>query len=647
MYTITKVRNWKISSRTDKTKEKQKMKKRFASIMFLGLALLGSCSRDAQEPEAIQTSQHNQNAKPISLVLEGDLDGDLNEQGDNLVTENEEARAFAFEVASSGSRLKMTEENIPSVAIIANEAKTRAYYISINWSKTKDTNHLYYKDQELKTDLLGQTIDLDLGNKWYITGYLGGNFNPRNRRITYDPNGTTLQATSNNAPTVKNVPVFFPWTPLEVKHYGTSYQLALSGENKIRFKTLGMLMRITLRNDFSSSIRVKNLKYQTNALTTTSGYYDLSINNLPSTNITNTLPSWNSDRKAEPTYTLADAQGTALRNLDIAAGATYSSSFLVWAMPNSTRPNRPVTHVMAEVSRLNAASEETLPKMSSLYVWGSTNMPRERSRRRIVARIYREKMSLEYFAKTYVGHDGFNVANQAKESAFASGTNIPLYTYTEATKTNAFMAGWRTPRYAEARGLYLVDINNPYILDFSGNGRHTTRGNIRVNGEDQSYTDIYQMGSTIYALRFDGNNRKLYSAWRYTFNRDRGVTIEAVYLGPNYKGNIDDIRQTSFWTLHANDIVRRFYVTSLYSVGLGIEYQETSHIVNFWCEADGTLGESYIPQRRWYVGVTFRGDDPHMSHIQYTYSGGNTPQPSTSHVIPIQSTRERTPTWND
>lgn len=618
----------------------QTMNKKIA-LLTLSLIIFGSCSKSGQEADTATQNEPTQRAGselPISLSLDGTLDSDL--------PQDEEARAFAFNITSTGPELKMTEESIPSVAIISNANKSIVYYININWSKTAGQNHLYFKDLEVTTDLLGKPINLTTNQRWYIMGYVGGTFSPTTRRVEYSPNGTSLNG-SDTQPTVKNIPVAFSWTELEVKHYGQK-QLALA-KDRIRFKTLGMMMRLTVKNNFSSNVRVKSIKYQSNALTTTSGYYNLNVANLPATTAT-TLPSWTSNNSTEPSYTLANANGSTL-NLDLAPNATSTQSFLVWGMPTSPAPTSAMTHVIANVSRLDGTTEETYPKMSSLYVWGSTNKPKERTRRKISAIVEREKMALEYFAKDYTGHNGFNVTRLATVDRY-TGTawgNIPLFSYTQASRSGALQTGWRVPAYKDARGLYNVDLSNNLAnvsaLKFGGNRIHTVSGqSVRVNGVANTYTDIYQTGSTIYALRFDGNGKKLYSAWRYNFSESTGATIEAVYLGPNYKGSINDVSQASFWVLHKDDIIKRFYARSYYTAA-GEVFRTFAH---FWALSDTSiteLGASASGQRRWVLGYLDDQGIPYLAHRQHYYPDGS-PMISNAHIIPIEAV-ETTPTWHD
>lgn len=610
------------------------MKKNIALLM-LGFALLGSCSQSAQEQDTAaqaEQSHSNQKAEPINLSLEGTLDTDL--------PQDEEARAFAFNVGAGGATLKMTEESIPSVAVIANADKSILYYININWSKTSGQNHLYFKDVDISRDIFNRPINLATNQRWYIMGYLGGTFNSATRQVTYNPNGTTLNA-SGDQPTIKNVPVAFPWTELEVKHYGQR-QLALAKE-RIRFRTLGMMMRLTLKNDFSSNVRIKSIKYESNALTTTSGSYNLNSNNLPTTNTT-TLPRWTSSGVVEPSYTLANTSGSAL-NLTLAPNTTSTQSFLVWGMPVATAPANPMTHVIADVSRLSGNTVETYPKMSSLYVWGSTNMPKERSRRKISAIVEREKMALEYFGKNYVGHNGFNVANAAvaEMTTTADWGSIPLFTYAETSKVNALRAGWRVPAYKDARGLFIPNITGDDVK-FIGNIVLTLRDfAIRVNGQEANYTDIYKNGPTVYALRFDGNQRKLYSAWKYSYSEATGATIESIYLGPNYKGGINEISQEAFWTKHANDIIKRSYRSSYYIINNG----QDSRIgyPNFWA-LNETVPNLTPGARHWGIGSKDANGVAQMSHARHVDRRTRQELPSNSHIIPIEAV-EATPTWHD
>lgn len=101
-------------------------------------------------------------------------------------------------------------------------------------------------------------------------------------------------------------------------------------------------------------------------------------------------------------------------------------------------------------------------------------------------------------------------------------------------------------------------------------GPHHSEQSIRVNGQAKLYRDTYWNGGpTIYALRFQNTqntDKYQYSAFRYTLEPGgsypyniKGICIEAVYLGPHYKGNLEDVRKSDFWNFHKTDYVSRFY----------------------------------------------------------------------------------------
>ncbi len=101
-------------------------------------------------------------------------------------------------------------------------------------------------------------------------------------------------------------------------------------------------------------------------------------------------------------------------------------------------------------------------------------------------------------------------------------------------------------------------------------GPHHSEQSIRVNGQAKLYRDTYWNGGpTIYALRFQNTqntDKYQYSAFRYTLEPGgsypyniKGIRIEAVYLGPHYKGNLEDVRKSDFWNFHKTDYVSRFY----------------------------------------------------------------------------------------
>lgn len=630
----------------------------YTKIIALALSvvfLAGACSKQTEPRSEQEQKVAAQNiatgvaAQSIVLNLEG-------EEATYNTLDATGARAVAFEVTGAGPKLKMTEEKIGSVAVIANEGRTTFYYVNIEWSKEKDKNRLYAKDFEIKTDLDGKTLNLDPKQTWYIMGYVGGTYKKDTKTVAYNPNGTGLQAGANGEVIKKAVPVYFPWTKLQIKTFG-NYKLALSGTDKIPFKVLGTMMRVTLSNSFGQTVRVKSVRLLTNALRTTSGYYSFNEASLPQFSDTKSLPTYKFDKaistasanyyssQDEPIYTLQTNAGEAT-NIDLAAGAT-SDSYLIWAMPLA-KPTRPITHLVANVARLKNGVEQNLPKMETLYVWGTNRVFVERSRQLLAATVLRPKMPLEFFAPDYVGHG--EMANVATEEPAFGYTdiapynhNIPLFSYAQAQRSTLLRGGWRVPRYKDARALYMVDLSDidngsHSALAFKGSTeRRTVSQDIRVDGTLETYTDIYQMGSSIYALRFynTGNGQKYYSAWRYSYSPSYtaagGALFESVYLGPGFKGTIEDIINFNFWRLHEKDKVSRRYKTSYY-VYDGLDDGWVPVILsNFWAIHENVPGIS-TGQRVWGLG---HEDNLYMGHRQnYRNARAVT---HFAHIIPLES----------
>lgn len=635
---------------------------RYTKILALSLSLvlLGTaCSKDRDQVTEPSTQTNTQTAgvgaRSLRLTLEG-LEATMPEGS----AETSQARAMAFEISDAGPKLKMTEEKMESVAVIANADQSVKHYVKIEWSKEAGKNRLYVEDYEVTHTLDNTALQLTAGQDWYIMGYVGGTYDHATKRVSFNPNGEPLKAGANGQVIKKAVPVVFPWTKLTVKtQNGKDY--AATAIDQVQFKALGTILRVTLKNSFGQDIRLKGLRLLSNALRSGSGYYDLSSSKLPALTETalpkftfheqlNTTPNSYFRSINQPTYAVQNNDGSA--NVDVTNGAT-SASFLIWAMPDASAPQRPVTHVLANISRLKDGVEQNEPKMETLYVWGTNRVFAERSRQLIRANAIRHKMSLEYFAKNYLGlgtEENITVSassmsnaqraeRQSTDIELQGYTNIPRFGYTDVTGRFAITNNWSIPLYREARGLFMVDLGDVTngsdkalsIAPTTSQVRRTITQEVMVNGEAKTYTDTYIMGSTIYALRFDnaGDGRKLYSAWRYSYNEapNRAALIEAVYLGPNFKGTIDDIIPRGFWETHRADLIERRYVSSYYAyvdarssaVDQTIKFMETLPdgskrpltAVNFWVRHEdgipnlvrtGTNNNSRADLRVWAIG---------------------------------------------
>lgn len=535
---------------------KQRMLMRnFGRILcLLGLLVLGACSQEHTSAYSEQASEDNSNTMPVSVSLEATVD-------------EEQFKAISFELKNDGPALLMSEEDVNSVVVISNRSKSSVYYSEIKWKKKTGANALSYAGT--LTDLAtGRPLRLSSGQEWFMMGYLGGTYDKASKRVRFNPNsGGGLRALSVGEKVDKAVPIYFPWAQLNLNSRGDALN------KSIRFMPLGLMMRVELKNSNTYDVRFRHLYFSSHVLSTGSGYYDLSGTKLPNipTNLTTAVGAsapWVADATAEPKYPLLSNDGTAL-DVTVKAGGTYSKYFLVWAMPHSSTDartkKRTITHLLADAVRVVNGQEQATPKMESVYIWGSTKMPVERKRVLLKTSLLRVKQPLEYFAYNYV-----STFPQASNPIASGSTNIGTFTYDQmASSTFLGTSGtWRVPSLEEARGLF-HDVGE--YLRFDTQMLHTKtpidigphkspQKRVIVNNEAADYEDVYYNGPSIYALRFSGNGQKYYSAWRYTYPVKYPVKIECIYLGPHYKGDIDDVRQASFWdNLHNKDYISRTY----------------------------------------------------------------------------------------
>ncbi len=485
-------------------------------------------------------------------------------------------RSFAFELGKDGPELKMKESPVKSVIIISDG--NNHYYFDLTWNKTQGKNHLYVKGTEVLKELTGKQVSITEGKDWYIMGCLGGNYS--NYQVHYQPN-KTLQVITEGESIEKDLPMYFSWTKLSITTKDGKTLLKVAEGKSIDFRPLGMLMRLQLNNKNSYTTKVKSILFQSNVLSTGKGYIDLSSYGLPPippTGLKSDL-SWKENSEKDTPYTFVGEDGTTILEPTIEAGKTFGKNFLIWAMPQEN--DNPMTHLLANAVRMENGQEMTYPKMKTLYIWGSTNQPKEGTRRILKAQILRPKMALEYFAPNYVGTSSISSSPLSTTHDY---TGAGLYDYGTISATD-FLLGtvYMVPEVVDAMGLFIPTPNGEDFKKLD-NDPNEVEETIRINGVSNRYRDLYQTVSenVIYALRLDGvgTDRAQYSAWKYTLlppvysgSEDKAahVKIECVYLGVNYKGQFPNIVGEDFWNLHQSDIVSRTYYAAPVKNPEGVE----------------------------------------------------------------------------
>lgn len=542
-----------------------------------------------------------------------------------------EARAMAYDVTNSGAKLNMSEEAMSSVVVIANAAKTNVYYASVTWEKVPNKNTLRYRGKMTNLDS-GQELKLSASETWYMMGYVGGEYAHATKQVKYAPNDQALQAVSIGGNIVKKVPVFFPWTELTSKRHADG-SVSLQAFD-VKFRSLGMLMRIELKNEAAYSVRYKNIYVNSNALKTGAGYFDLSVAGLPATTAS-TPTAWTMSG-TEPKYSFLDETGGGSLDVVLPSGDTYAKNFLLWAMPEPTQPTYPRTHLLANAVRLSVAGiEQSEPRMNSVYVWGSASKITSTKQRYLLkTRLVRDKLALEYFAKNYV-NTSFNVATTTPYSTY-NGTS--LFTYETASQPGFLTSGWHVPSYNEAMAMFM-----PYgsELTFGGGRVSDLSRDVTINGVTQTFYDAYAMppsSNVIYGLRLDDKGgRKQYSAWRYTYDKTSGIKVECVFLGPNFKGDDFDIRQPEFWQLHVNDIIQRSYPVSVSRV-IDPRMPSTSVYGSpFWAigQPAGETGRQF----HWFFGTPLDDQGTFgMTFFRHVVTGTNVPARAITSVLPLENT---------
>lgn len=580
-----------------------------ASLVAMCLTFV-ACSNDKPTSSVeVQVEDKGVYLEPGEKVLL-DLNAELPEEDEDGL------RAFNYVVKNTGPELRMQGKTVPVLCILSNRQGSLRRYLYIDFQRTEQTAqdkqgrkfHLYIKQYELpERDLFNERIDFSQGSHWYIMGFIGGLFDKQNKRMLFEPNGMNrLKAVVTNTndrleisqSITKDIPLYFPWTYLTVRreHNNPAVAVALkkipdpknidrqidTEKDVLKFRSVGVMMRVELSNQEAYAMNIHKLKLQSNALRSSSGFFDL--NRLPATTtgsnhaVNAVMPTWHPNDNGDDAVFAMEKAGANNREdlvLRLNAGEKFRNSFLVWAMPiTPTGGLRPKTHFMVEARRVVGNTEKKFPIMKNLYVWGSIKQPSMdtgRQRIKVAAELYRPKMYLEYVANGYK-------RRKSKEKVFSPNPeNYNWYQFIDYIPDG----------YQAMRNKGITTLTGGGDANFEGmdNKRAGYGTPVLVNGRDFVTNDYFiKVDNTIYALRFNENEsvpgRQLYSAWRYLLDGN-GVEIQSVYLSPNYKGELADITRPEFWTLHQDEIISRRFNKATTNVPRSIRSQRVRRVAEF------------------------------------------------------------------
>lgn len=544
--------------------------KNYTVLSLLATALLANCSKGGDEvnnplPDYDQSTSVDLPVEPLNIELDADtqLEDDV----------PAELRNLNYKVGAKGTQRDVLEEKpLHSLCVIANEAGTTRYYVNLEWKKTPGKTHFYIKQLDVKQVGNNKSIPkLDIAQKWYIKGFLtynkaNLNLNATAPSINYAPNGTSginLKALTQGGSEKQamDIPLYFDWTPLTVepKLKGTD-AVATSTEKqrpinkRIVIKPFGTMLRISIANKEDYNVRVKSLRLMSNVATPNGGAIKLSECSAPNVAV-QALPYVPSQMSDDYNISLQDAP------YKIDAGAQHTKSYILWLLPKpaANMPAKKSTHLLANVARLDGNTEATYPKMSTLYVWGSKgNNPRHGKKIHITANIHRPKLAIEYLSDGYV-----KKTNSTPYTEFVRNTGTTRFKDNSPAAFHTY-AGWQTRIPQGYRMLTREErailLHGSASYKFNSGRKTTESEEITMHGVKRTYKEEYDAtGQKVYALRFDDGNddtkRRQYTAWRYS----RNGLMEVVYLGPNFRGDFEDIKSDAFWALHQADIVDRQY----------------------------------------------------------------------------------------
>lgn len=534
------------------------MKKLKHSILALALfGLFVSCDK-AAEP-ALNGPATRESARIVQLDLSLEADVNFEVEGEDL----EVMRSLSYKVGPNGTQRDVLPEGkvLHSLCIISSEDGAESYYVPLDWKKVPGDDSFKLEVIDVKQQGGAGITSLDEDKKWYIKGYMTYNkANIKDKRVDYAPNGSgslILKPLSGNDAQQMDVPLYFDWTPLYIdpKHNGVEAQNTKALKAKVNNKNIvirpfGSMARITLSNKESYDVKIKGLSLRSTVATPSHGYVDLSTFSAPN--------ATTQDLGYKPAV-VSDAVAIGLADTPVVqASKEYQKSYVLWLMPQSVPSGKKAgTHLLANVARQLNGRDAEFPKMSSLYVWGSASKkaPGNGKRFLLAAEVHRPKLGLEYVSKGYKqGRDRqptFGPRGTTKFKFPEMNGYVPAG-YRNMSYNDAYILGWHGLYYSQIGGVKSGHVNG-WIAgeDYGGDSRWQKLGTASSN--------------VVYALRFMSvKGNKQYTAWRYQPGSPN--KIQCVYLGPNFKGDFEDIKKADFWKLHEGDIVSREFNTTTATV---------------------------------------------------------------------------------
>lgn len=540
--------------------------KRNIFVGALGLLLLAvSCKQEASQPlspVAESELKAHTEGEPISFELGAEILPIVEEIDFDEVAD--ESRNLNYKVVTKNGKpyteLQAIEEKpLYSLCVIAPKTgatDANTYYCKIKWEKKKGQNYFYAKVDDAK-NTSGVRISLDPKKSWRICGVLTyTEANVGVKAVSFNPNrtfGEGVELGKNKV--VKDIPLYFDWQDLPVTRRGDG--VLRNPKNvvpaRIKVKPLGAMVRVSVTNHADFAMRVKSMTVKSNGLLAGAGYVGWSEagKNPVNTPITKAFFHSAGGEAQDVSYPLTGV------GIDLAKDETAKQSYLLWVFPKDLRANqteKKYTKVMVSAKRVFNGQEKEYPKMDHLYgFWSTTNNIQAGKRHHVPVTLYRKKMALEYLSNGYMQGNG--------SARFGEQTNFypTAEDYRDRLKVPA---GYRKLRLEDARSLMAVSY--PEVNFRSTSRKEVTMGpSTHLGGQalTHQYKDIYQNGNpSIFALRYDdgeGAGKRLhYSAYQYESGNPG--QLKAVYLGPNFKGTIDDIN-AAFVNSHGWDVVKRVF----------------------------------------------------------------------------------------
>lgn len=530
------------------------MKKLFISLCLLCGLSLPSCDKAQDAPEV--TEQSDQVAS-----------GEINLNLQIGIEEQEDLRSLELTSTMGKPLLSAMQEGQEVEVHLFFSNKTNTTYAKRNF-KLKD-GHLKLVDG--KISLRGYTNDQDTRD-WYVTGYIGGtptNTTPTNTGLTFE-GARTFAHIAEGEKVKLATPYAFAWTKFKMTQLADiNTNPLLSG---IKFKPQGTLLRLK----FSYTPTAAPYPYKLKSFK----LVPASVSNLAS--VSYSQPTEGGFMSLVPSTNSLGATSIEASDATLTSGQT-TGNYWMWIagktgakfkLELTGEPVYPTSgHVIKSLLTTTATGDISLANTGGRSPSYNIKFNPERP-----------LLPIEFMAEgdangngSEVAGNGFNPGGIYQEGSLPTPKNN-RYAPTDYDLTSVLFsskpdASYNTSDYSTWISMYSVGHNyeteniiraeNIRMLEgYSGSSL------FKYNNSLNTRLQATQGVRVTYGLRLIGDGNKRLSAWRYEYVVDKGIKIEAVYLGPKWEHLADieskqalrHITNEAWWDKHRTngDVITRY-----------------------------------------------------------------------------------------